>query len=134
PRRTRRRIAVGPVPLCAVACNASAQRGLPALATGRGSQLTVLCKAAMLRLHRPPALAAGLGRQRPVLGETALLVGNVGAALAGDLALLLLFHAGKAAHCCAVASVVLSHAVLLLALWPRLRHLINRQVAVAVPG
>jgi hypothetical protein len=51
----------------------------------------------MLGLDRTSAFAPRLGREAAILGEAALLVRDISPALAGDLALLFLFHAGKAA-------------------------------------
>src|SRR5437762_3080881 len=65
----------------------------------------------MLRCNRTAALAPGFRGQTAILGEAALLVRHIGTALAGNLALFLVIHAGKAAECFgAWALVLLSHA------------------------
>src|SRR5262245_2057880 len=89
-----------------------ARGGRPAFASRGRSQSAVLCEAAMLRLDCTAALASRLGGKVAILSEAALLVRDVGTALAGDLALLLLLHAGKSAQRSgSLALILMSHAV-----------------------
>jgi hypothetical protein len=91
--------------------DAPALRGLPALAPRCRGQRTVLCEAAMFRLDGATALAPSFSRQGSVLCEAAFFVRDVGPALASDLALLALFHTGKAARRRdSVALLLVSHA------------------------
>jgi hypothetical protein len=55
------------------------------------------------------ALATGLGGKGAILGEASLLMGDIGAALTGDLTLLVSIHARKAAVCACFLGALSGH-------------------------
>jgi len=72
-------------------------RCLSAFASGFARQFMISREAPHRRPHAKAAFATGSRRQFMIAGETALLLGNAGAALPGDSALLFRIHGCKSA-------------------------------------